>query len=287
MVSGINYTSIDETYPIAGQDNDSEGFRQNFRYIKIGLTTAASEISDLQSNTAKTNAATNFNFQQISQAAFIDCGDVIYNPQRPVTSDPADSLATILYTNGSFQVFQVSGAVTFTLASFPPNPTNPLNNTSVVSKMRVHLTSSDDGTGNVVTFATTGGTIKMSPTTQALFSSVTCTATTASTDYITCTGANTLTENMPIVFSGTPGGGIVAGTIYFVKVINSSTQFSISESIVSGAAGPVKQLTDTTGLSMTGTTKIGVTHSSNPMVFDFWTYDGGATVFMDYLGIFS
>jgi hypothetical protein len=199
MVSGINYTSIDETYPIAGQDNDSEGFRQNFRYIKIGLTTAASEISDLQSNTAKTNAATNFNFQQISQAAFIDCGDVIYNPQRPVTSDPADSLATILYTNGSFQVFQVSGAVTFTLASFPPNPTNPLNNTSVVSKMRVHLTSSD-GTGHVVTFATTGGNIKK----------------------------NTGTNN-PITVSS----------------------------------------------------------ADNPIVIDFWTYDAGVTVFMDYRGTFA
>jgi len=47
-MSNINTTNIDNTYPKQGQDNPSQGFRDNFSYIKIALDTAASEITALQ-----------------------------------------------------------------------------------------------------------------------------------------------------------------------------------------------------------------------------------------------
>ena len=34
MASSIVTTGIDATYPVAGQDNDSQGFRDNFSQIK-------------------------------------------------------------------------------------------------------------------------------------------------------------------------------------------------------------------------------------------------------------
>jgi hypothetical protein len=49
MASLINPSNIDVTYPIAGQDNDTQGFRDNFNNIKNNLTTAKNEISDIQS----------------------------------------------------------------------------------------------------------------------------------------------------------------------------------------------------------------------------------------------
>jgi hypothetical protein len=49
-MSSINPNNIDGTYPIAGQDNDSQGFRDNFTNIKNNFTFAASEIADLQNN---------------------------------------------------------------------------------------------------------------------------------------------------------------------------------------------------------------------------------------------
>ena len=36
---------IDTTFPVPGQDNDTQGFRDNFRYIQEGLEYAAEEIS--------------------------------------------------------------------------------------------------------------------------------------------------------------------------------------------------------------------------------------------------
>lgn len=48
MTSAITTTNIDVTYPIPGQDNDTQGFRNNWGAIKTALDTAAGEISDLQ-----------------------------------------------------------------------------------------------------------------------------------------------------------------------------------------------------------------------------------------------
>ena len=46
MASSISVTQIDATYPVAGQDNDSQGFRDNFNQIKTQLTTASTEITE-------------------------------------------------------------------------------------------------------------------------------------------------------------------------------------------------------------------------------------------------
>ena len=50
MASKINPTNIDITYPIAGQDNDTQGFRDNFSTIKNNFLVAQTEISALQAN---------------------------------------------------------------------------------------------------------------------------------------------------------------------------------------------------------------------------------------------
>lgn len=52
MASLININNIDITYPIAGQDNDTQGFRTNFTNIRNNFITAKNEITALQSNVA-------------------------------------------------------------------------------------------------------------------------------------------------------------------------------------------------------------------------------------------
>jgi len=51
--SNINATAIDEAYPVAGVDNDTQGFRDNFSYIKTALNTAKTEIDELLNYTAR------------------------------------------------------------------------------------------------------------------------------------------------------------------------------------------------------------------------------------------
>jgi hypothetical protein len=50
MASTINPENINILYPIAGQDNDTQGFRDNFRNIRNNLNAARQEITELQAN---------------------------------------------------------------------------------------------------------------------------------------------------------------------------------------------------------------------------------------------
>ena len=53
MTSTIDTSQIDETFPVAGVDQSSQGFRTNFAQIKTALNTAASEITSIQSSITK------------------------------------------------------------------------------------------------------------------------------------------------------------------------------------------------------------------------------------------
>lgn len=48
MASNIDPSNINENYPIAGEDNDTQGFRDNFEFIKTALVTAREEVTSLQ-----------------------------------------------------------------------------------------------------------------------------------------------------------------------------------------------------------------------------------------------
>lgn len=50
MTSLINPSTIDITFPIAGQDNDTQGFRTNYQNIRNNFIIASTEISALQAN---------------------------------------------------------------------------------------------------------------------------------------------------------------------------------------------------------------------------------------------
>lgn len=102
-MSNINYTDIDETYPTPGVDNDSQGFRDNFSTIKSALTTAYTEISTLETNTAKLNATNDF------------FGNIVGNANFVATTQEVAVLGNILgpsiidWQNGSYQTLTVAG----------------------------------------------------------------------------------------------------------------------------------------------------------------------------------
>jgi hypothetical protein len=48
MSSNINFNNIDDTFPVEGIDNKSQGFRDNFIAIKEALAIAKDEIETLQ-----------------------------------------------------------------------------------------------------------------------------------------------------------------------------------------------------------------------------------------------
>lgn len=58
MTSAINTNGINANYPVPGENNSSQGLRDNFSSIKNNLNTAGTEISDLQSKVVVKSALT-------------------------------------------------------------------------------------------------------------------------------------------------------------------------------------------------------------------------------------
>lgn len=72
MASNINPNNIDATYPIAGQDNDSQGFRDNFTNIKTNFEYAETEIDDLQAKVVLKSALTGSTLDNDMAGALIE-----------------------------------------------------------------------------------------------------------------------------------------------------------------------------------------------------------------------
>lgn len=144
----INTTTINEIdaeYPIAGVDNDSQGFRDNFSAIKSSLNAAAADLTTLNSNTAKLNTNNDFNGNNIQEANFIATTEEVHNNGNLIAGQ------TISFVNGHYQTVGIGANLTLTLADWPA--------TGKLGKLR--LVIKGDGTERTITWSTeAGGTIK-------------------------------------------------------------------------------------------------------------------------------
>lgn len=111
--SAITYTGIDEEFPVPGQDNDSQGFRDNFSQIKTALETANGELTDLLTAVARTDGANNFNGNNIQNANLLAVSGAIYQPQD------FDSDTQVEWNDGVAQKLTISSAITLTFTNFP------------------------------------------------------------------------------------------------------------------------------------------------------------------------
>lgn len=78
--------SIDDAYPVAGQDNDSQGFRDNFNIIKTNTTYTKAALQNLDDNTAKTNTANVF-FDNVIERAVLKKNSELHETVSNKTDD--------------------------------------------------------------------------------------------------------------------------------------------------------------------------------------------------------
>ena len=151
-MSNINAADINELYPVAGQDNDTQGFRDNFDLIKNALQTAKTEITTLENTTAQgvvfdSETNTNdFNGNTIREA------NMIANTEEARISDIIESDTSVNWSLGNYQILTIGDSVTLTLTGWPAS--------GKMGKMRVGLKTNDGITKTVVWAASGGGTIK-------------------------------------------------------------------------------------------------------------------------------
>ena len=150
MASNINSADIDALYPIAGQDNDSQGFRDNFSTIKNSLSTAASEITALQDKTAGVAASAIEESGSVVggdwNGFYIQDANFRANVEEVYVIGNVSSNQNINWTNGHYQTVQAGADITLTLTDWPAS--------GKMGKMRLAITS--DGSSRTVTVSATG-----------------------------------------------------------------------------------------------------------------------------------
>lgn len=135
MASNISTGDINSAFPVAGVDNDSQGFRTNFGAIKTALNTTKTEIETLQAETAKLNASNDFNGSILSDAK--NKGN--YFATNNLGSS-ASGTVTVTFTDGEYQYLTTSGNITLGFSGFPST------GNFAVMRLEVNLT-----TGHTIT----------------------------------------------------------------------------------------------------------------------------------------
>jgi hypothetical protein len=227
MTSQVNPNNIDGTYPVAGQDNDSQGFRDNFTNIRNNFTFVKAELEDIQNKAVFKSALTNTTLSNDLS------GNIVVNPAFQGWRETYNNIGAVSgtftpsFANGNFQKITISAPGSATLdftGAFPSNAANQLAKIVLwvnVSTPGYSLTVpgavslGDKDTiagmvGNTITFSA----IELANTNDYFFEFST-------VDYGTTIAIKDLTRNRAYNFSGltVSGGNLVANS----TTISSST----------------------------------------------------------------
>jgi hypothetical protein len=123
-MSSINTNSLDVNYPIPGQNNTTQGFRNNFTNIKTNLDTAGNEITDLQNKVVLKSALANSVLNNdmantvIANAATLQFRATTYNLGNALVGNVAINCSL-----GDVQTGTVAGNITLNFSSWAPTNT--------------------------------------------------------------------------------------------------------------------------------------------------------------------
>ena len=119
MASSINPNNIDTTYPVAGQDNDSQGFRDNFTNIKSNFQFAETEIDDLQAKGIFKSALTGTTLDNDMAGAVIKNAKLQATRDTRVALGAVTGTAAIDYSAGNWYTVTTSGSITLAFSNIP------------------------------------------------------------------------------------------------------------------------------------------------------------------------
>jgi len=167
MASDITPGNIDGTFPIAGIDNDSQGFRTNFTNTSTNLSEAKAEIEDLQNKAILKSPLTgdsvtdNDMLGEVLQAAtLLDTRETIFAHGTLTGPVPLD------HQSGQFQTVTSSGSLVVSFVNFPTTTfgrvrlevtiTNIAHTVTIPSTVTIGVDSVRGLSGQIITFAATG-----------------------------------------------------------------------------------------------------------------------------------
>jgi Zn-dependent protease with chaperone function len=169
-MSNINTSSIDPTFPVAGQDNSSQGFRDNYSAIISSFATAKDEITELQTKSIFKTALSDTTLSNDMQGAEIT-NATLKNPGYTALLAASN---TITVSNASYHKIAVSTNTTITVTSttwpssgiyskiiveVAPSTANTTTVQFAVSGVGYTLLADASATGGVFTSTSTNSTL--------------------------------------------------------------------------------------------------------------------------------
>lgn len=169
MTSQINPNNINGAYPVAGQDNNSQGFRDNFTNTKNNFVYAAEEITDIQNKGIFTSQLTGGPTLSNNMAYAPLANAQIKGFSETVQSSGTQTTLAVVYANGHYQTVTTGGNLSLSFSGWPASGqygwvTVAINvtNTSYTVTLPAAVTINTVGipglnsSTNVLRFSTTG-----------------------------------------------------------------------------------------------------------------------------------
>jgi hypothetical protein len=157
LTSLINFAAINENFPVAGQDNDTQVFRDNFDTIKTNFSAAKTEITDLQDNAARTDEDNDFLYNVVGSVTLQDA----YLRKKDYGAAIVAGTQDISFKQAMYHVVKFGANTSLSFSEFP---TGAVDVTGLGQIGKATLELYGDGTTRTITFVTSGGTvIKKSP----------------------------------------------------------------------------------------------------------------------------
>lgn len=118
MTSNINPNNIDGAYPVAGQDNNSQGFRDNFTNTSTNFQYAADEITDLQNKAVLKSALNGSTLNNNMQGSILSNAQLQNMSETVVPLGTLTGTVTINYTLGSYQTVTTNGPISLSFINW-------------------------------------------------------------------------------------------------------------------------------------------------------------------------
>jgi hypothetical protein len=120
MASNINPNNIDGTYPVAGQDNNSQGFRDNFTNTKTNFQFAANEITELQSKAVLKAALSGSTLDNNMADAVLYAAQIRDFSATRVALGTLSGSVSVNYALGHYQTVTTGGNISLAFSNFSP-----------------------------------------------------------------------------------------------------------------------------------------------------------------------
>ena len=148
-MSIINPNSINGSFPVFGQDNPTQGFRDNFTNIKNNFVAAKSELEDIQGKVVVKTALLGGVVDNDMDGVTITNAQLKAFTQTFLNLGQQFSEVTINFEDGNFQYMETGNDITLTIENWPSDTTTAAAYATLRLWLQVSATS---GTPHTVTF---------------------------------------------------------------------------------------------------------------------------------------